>query len=74
MLWFWNNWAIPFGQGLPEMLVGSPDTISRRLDEVRTRFPDQDEIVMLFPQGLHEREQVITSLDLMATKVMPRFA
>jgi len=74
MLWFWNSWAVPFGQGLPELLVGSPDTISRRLDEVKKRFPEQDEVVLLFPQGIHEREQVLTSLDLMAGKVMPRFA
>ncbi len=74
MLWFWDNWAIPFGQGLPELLVGSPDTIARRLEEVKNRFPDQDEIVLLFPQGIHTREQVMTSLDLMASKVMPRFA
>jgi alkanesulfonate monooxygenase SsuD/methylene tetrahydromethanopterin reductase-like flavin-dependent oxidoreductase (luciferase family) len=74
MMWFWQNWATPFGQGVPELLIGSPDTISRRLDEVKRLLPDQDEVVLLIPQGLHERRQILTSLELMATKVMPRFA
>ncbi len=74
MRWFWDQWATPFGQGLPELLVGSPDTISRRLEEVRRVIPDQDEVVLLIPQGLHGPDQIMRSLELMATKVMPRFA
>ena len=73
MLWFWNRWAIPFGQGVPELLVGSPDTISRRLEQVLQRLP-QEEIVLLIPQGIHDRGQILRSLELMATKVMPKFA
>jgi hypothetical protein len=56
------------------LLIGSPDTISRRLDQGKQALPDQDEVVLLIPQGLHERPQIPTSLELMATKVMPRFA
>ena len=74
MMWFWQSWATPFGQGVPELLIGSPDTISRRLDEVKRRLPEQDEVVLLIPLGLHDRRQTRTSLELMATKVMPRFA
>lgn len=73
MRWFWDTWAMPFGQGLPELLIGSPDTISRRLDQVRERFPEQREVVLLIPQGIHTREQILQSLELMATRVMPRF-
>ena len=73
MLWFWNAWAVPFGQGLPELLVGSPDTIARRLDAVLKRIP-QEEVVLLIPQGIHDRSRILTSLELMATKVMPKFA
>jgi alkanesulfonate monooxygenase SsuD/methylene tetrahydromethanopterin reductase-like flavin-dependent oxidoreductase (luciferase family) len=73
MLWFWNRWAIPFGQGVPELLVGSPDTISRRLEQVLQRLP-QEEVVLLIPQGIHDRGQILRSLELMATKVMPKFA
>ena len=72
MLWFWDAWAVPFGQGRPEFLVGSPDTISRRLDEVLSHAP-QDEVFLLLPQGLHERGRILASLELMATRVMPRF-
>ena len=74
MMWFWQSWATPFGQGVPELLIGSPDTISRRLDQVKRALPDQDEVVLLIPQGLHERPQILTSLELMAKEVMPRFA
>jgi hypothetical protein len=37
-------------------------------------IPDQDEVVLLIPQGLHEPGQILTSLELMATKVMPKFS
>jgi alkanesulfonate monooxygenase SsuD/methylene tetrahydromethanopterin reductase-like flavin-dependent oxidoreductase (luciferase family) len=73
MRWFWDTWSMPFGQGLPELLVGSPDTISRRLDQVLSILP-QDEVVLLIPQGIHDRGQILTSLELMAEKVLPRFA
>ena len=43
------------------------------LDEVKRRLPDQDEVVLLIPQGLHEPDRILTSLELFATKVMPRF-
>lgn len=73
MLWFWDRWATPFGQGVPELLVGSPDTITRRIEEARGLFPVED-CFLLIPQGLHTPDQITTSLDLFATKVMPRFA
>ena len=74
MMWFWQSWATPFGQGVPELLVGSPETICRRLEQVQQVIPDQDEVILLIPQGIHERSQILTSLELMATKVMPKFA
>jgi len=58
---------------MPELLVGSPDTISRRLETVQKTVPGQDEVVLLIPQGLHDRGQILQSLELMATRVMPRF-
>jgi alkanesulfonate monooxygenase SsuD/methylene tetrahydromethanopterin reductase-like flavin-dependent oxidoreductase (luciferase family) len=71
--WMWDEWFLPFGQGYPEWLVGDPDSISRRLDEASKAIPIK-ECFFLLPQGLHTRDQVLTSLDLFATKVMPRFA
>lgn len=37
MRWFWRSWAEPFGQGLPELLVGSPDTLNRRIERASRR-------------------------------------
>ena len=73
MRWFWKRWATPFGQGLPEMLVGSPDTVSRRIETAAKAVPIE-ECFLLIPQGIHEPAQIHESLELFATKVMPRFA
>ena len=70
MKWFWEQWAIPFGQGFPELLVGSPDTLNKRIEKVAKAVPI-DESYLLIPQGLHEREQILDSLDLFAREVMP---
>lgn len=73
MKWFWENWAIPFGQGFPKLLVGSPDTITREIEEAASVFPIND-CFLLIPQGIHDRNQIMTSLELFGTKVMPRFS
>ena len=70
MAWFWKTWATPFGQGVPELLVGSPDTLNKRIDEISKAVPIK-EAFLLIPQGLHTPEQLLGSLDLFATKVMP---
>ncbi len=68
--WFWKNWATPFGQGMPGLLVGSPDTLNRKIEEVSRAVP-VNEAFLLFPQGLHDQNQVQDSLGLFAEKVMP---
>lgn len=73
MLWFWENWSTPFGQGLPKLLIGSPDTISREIEEANQTFKVNDWFGLI-PQGLHDRKQILTSLELFASKVMPRFS
>jgi alkanesulfonate monooxygenase SsuD/methylene tetrahydromethanopterin reductase-like flavin-dependent oxidoreductase (luciferase family) len=72
MAWFWEKWAKQFGQGMPLKLVGSPDTISAQIDEAHKAL-GFDEIFFLIPQGIHSSDQIISSLDLITTKVMPRF-
>ncbi|MGE0621220.1 MAG: LLM class flavin-dependent oxidoreductase [Pseudomonadales bacterium] len=72
MAWFWKTWATPFGQGMPEVLVGSPDTLNRRIEAVSKAVPI-DEAYLLIPQGLHTPEQLKESLNLFADKVMPNF-
>jgi len=71
--WLWDKWFVPFGQGHPEYLVGSPDTLSRRIEEAAGRIPIK-ECFLLIPQGLAGRDQILRSLELFATKVLPRFA
>ena len=72
MEWFWKTWATPFGQGMPEVLVGSPDTLNKRIDEVSKAVPIE-EAYLLIPQGLHTPNELKDSLDLFARKVMPNF-
>ena len=72
MKWFWSQWSEQFDQGLPLMLVGSPDTISRQIESALARIPVK-ECFLLIPQGLHDRGTILSSLELFATKVAPRF-
>ena len=73
MQWFWDTWATPFGQGLPELLVGSPDTLNRRIERIARAVP-VEEAFLLIPAGIHTPEQIHDSLDLFARKVMPNWA
>ena len=70
MAWFWKTWATPFGQGVPALLVGSPDTLNRQIEAAAKAVPI-DEAFLLIPQGLHDKAQILDSLDLFARKVMP---
>jgi alkanesulfonate monooxygenase SsuD/methylene tetrahydromethanopterin reductase-like flavin-dependent oxidoreductase (luciferase family) len=71
--WFWEKWPKQFGQGMPKLLVGSPDTISRDIEAASKAVPI-NECFLLIPQGLHTRDQIMGSLELFGDKVMPRFA
>ena len=73
MKWFWSQWSEQFDQGLPLMLVGSPDTISRQIELALSRIPIR-ECFLLIPQGIHDRGQILKSLELFATVVAPRFS
>ena len=72
MRWFWKTWATPFGQGMPELLVGSPDTLNRRIEKVANAVPI-DEAFLLIPAGIHTPAQIHDSLDLFARRVMPNW-
>ena len=73
MQWFWDRWSVPFGNPMPELLVGSPDTISAKIEAAAERF-NPGEAFLLVPQGVHTADQICDSLGLFADKVMPRFA
>jgi hypothetical protein len=58
---------------VPELLVSGPDTLTRRIEEASAAVPIE-ECFLLIPQGIHPRERILPSLELFATKVLPRFA
>jgi len=72
MEWFWKLWPTAFGQGSVERLIGSPDTITRRIEAAAAVVPI-NEMFLLLPQGIGEPQQIEASLALFADKVMPRF-
>jgi len=71
--WFWDSWGVPFGLGAPEALVGDPDSVSRKIEQAIERI-GTDEIFFLLGDGLFPRDVVMRTLELFATKVMPRFS
>ena len=73
MLWMWKTWMEPFGQGVPELLIGSPETLKRRIEEVSKKIP-LDEVFFLLPQGILPPEQLNASIELFAREVMPHFS
>jgi alkanesulfonate monooxygenase SsuD/methylene tetrahydromethanopterin reductase-like flavin-dependent oxidoreductase (luciferase family) len=72
MKWFWGQWSAQFGQDLPKLLVGSPDTISAEIEAAAKMIPFR-ECFLLIPQGISPPERILASLELFAEKVMPRF-
>ena len=72
-LWFWDRWSIPFGNPLPKLLVGSPDTLSTMIEEADQRLTVKD-CFLLVPQGIQPAGEILDSLELFATKVLPRFS
>ena len=73
MAWMWETWMKPFGQGVPELLVDSPETLKRRIEEVSKKIP-LDEVFFLLPQGILPPEQLNASIELFAREVMPHFS
>ena len=73
MRWLWDSWSVPFGQATPMLLVGSPDTITRQIEAATEQFAVND-LFGIIPQGILDPERNLTSLELIASKVMPRFA
>ena len=72
MAWLWETWMKPFGQGVPQLLVGSPDTLKRRIEEVGKEIP-LDEVFLLQPQGVLEPSKLNASIELFAKEVIPAF-
>ena len=67
MLSFWDSWSKPFGQDYPYLLIGDPDSVSRKI-EAATREIPINECFLLIPQGIHDRDRILKSLELFASR------
>ena len=70
--WFWDTWGVPFGLGAPEMLVGTVDEISRKIEYALEEL-GTDEMFFLIGDGLLPHSIVCRTLEEFGTKILPRF-
>jgi alkanesulfonate monooxygenase SsuD/methylene tetrahydromethanopterin reductase-like flavin-dependent oxidoreductase (luciferase family) len=68
-----KEWFEPMGQKRLNLLVGTPDDVSERIEEAHKRL-GFNECWLVFMQGLLPPETVSEHLRLFAEKVMPRFS
>ena len=61
--------AVPYHRAL----IGAPDTLAREIEAAANAVPI-NECFLLIPQGLHTRDQIMRSLELFGTKVLPKFS
>ncbi|WP_297837707.1 LLM class flavin-dependent oxidoreductase [Pseudomonas sp.] len=71
--WFWDKWFIPFGQRMPNVLIGSADEIADRIGEAHDRL-GFNELFLMFGQGHLNPDQNNEELEKFASLVAPRFA
>ena len=71
--WYYDYWFGPFSQRRPMAVMGSPDEVSRIIENAHRRL-GFNEVHLLFGQGYQERHVVEENLRLFAEKVIPRFA
>ncbi|AOE86692.1 LLM class flavin-dependent oxidoreductase [Pseudomonas sp. BN417] len=71
--WFWDKWFIPFGQKMPNVLIGSADDIAEQIGRAHDRL-GFNELFLMFGQGHLDPEQNNEELEKFASLVAPRFA
>ncbi|MCY1385075.1 hypothetical protein D9M69_734090 [compost metagenome] len=71
--WFWDKWFIPFGQKMPNVLIGSADEIADQIGRAHDRL-GFNELFLMFGQGHLDPEQNNEELEKFASLVAPRFA
>jgi len=71
--WFWDEWFIPHGQRMPNVLIGSADEIADQIARARDRL-GFNELFLMFGQGHLEPEANKEELEAFISKVAPRFA
>lgn len=70
--WFWDKWFIPFGQKMPNVLIGSADEIADKIGRAHDRLKF-NELFLMFGQGHLDPEQNNDELAKFAELVAPRF-
>ena len=71
--WFWDEWFIPHGQRMPNVLIGSANEIADRIGAAHDRL-GFNELFLMFGQGHLEPEQNQEELEAFMSKIAPRFA
>lgn len=71
--WFWDEWFIPHGQRMPNVLIGSADEIIDQIGKAHNRL-GFNELFLMFGQGHLEPEANQEEIDTFIQKVAPRFA
>jgi alkanesulfonate monooxygenase SsuD/methylene tetrahydromethanopterin reductase-like flavin-dependent oxidoreductase (luciferase family) len=71
--WFWDKWFIPFGQKMPNVLIGSADEIADKIGKAHDRLKF-NELFLMFGQGHLDPAQNNEELDEFIRLVAPRFA
>jgi alkanesulfonate monooxygenase SsuD/methylene tetrahydromethanopterin reductase-like flavin-dependent oxidoreductase (luciferase family) len=71
--WFWDEWFIPLGQRMPNVLIGTADEIADQIGRAHDRL-GFNELFLMFGQGHLEPEANQEELEQFIAKVAPRFA
>lgn len=71
--WFWDEWFIPHGQRMPNVLIGSADEIADTIGRAHDRLGFND-LFLMFGQGHLEPEANNEELNEFIAKVAPRFS
>lgn len=71
--WFWDEWFIPHGQRMPNVLIGSASEIIDKIGKAHDRL-GFNELFLMFGQGHLEPDQNQEEIEAFISKVAPRFS
>ena len=71
--WYWETWFLPFKQGYANVMAGSPDQLTRIIEDAQQRL-GFTEMFLQFGQGHLDVEENQEELYRFANEVIPRFA
>ena len=71
--WFWDKWFIPFGQKMPNVLIGSAEEIADKIGRAHDRL-GFNELFLMYGQGHLDPDQNNEELEKFARLVAPKFS